>query len=184
MPRSSATVKSERPWRPGGCSCEEYLTLTAILNAPLTKPPLQRSQDARTIICRVSALQLFEQRCGVQVRSGDEQRHEVSRPDLAQRIDAGAPVPRRALRRQPRGLLDPASTALADRNFRRRCRTRHGAADVLDKFRLYSSTWKSVILLPGMAQNFGLRRRSGFRFLRLPVQAFQLAKIVVGTWPG
>ena len=60
IPSSSATVKSDRPSRPGGCSWAKKISRSVPCSAPLTHAPLQRAQHRIAESPRMATLQLLQ----------------------------------------------------------------------------------------------------------------------------
>src|SRR5277367_4145110 len=98
---------------------KEDFALSALRGPPVAKSPLQRAQRAVTVDARMPALKLFKQRDPAQLRAGLQERQELRRPDVFERILARAPVAKGTLRRQRVERVDAASATLTDARLRR-----------------------------------------------------------------
>jgi hypothetical protein len=77
---------------------EEDLTLAAVGRAPLPDAALERPKRGRPIFTWPAPLQFLQQRHGIELRIGLQERQEFGLPDLRKRIRTRSPLPLRALR--------------------------------------------------------------------------------------
>ncbi|MBK6919375.1 MAG: hypothetical protein IPH07_18410 [Deltaproteobacteria bacterium] len=101
---------------------EEHLLRRTVLRTPVAEPSLQRAQLPRVELAGVSSLQLGEDRLrlepAVEIRL--EQRHDLRRPHLRERILARPPISIALRLRRQRARLPRPRAPLA--HARRRCR--------------------------------------------------------------
>ncbi len=71
---------------------KEDVALGAVHGSPLSQAPLQRAQHAGVVLAGMAALQFLQQRDGVQLRVGLQQRHDFGIPYGSQRVVARAPA--------------------------------------------------------------------------------------------
>jgi hypothetical protein len=107
---------------------EVHVAFGAVHRAPLAQPPLQGAQHADAVVDGVAPLQLFEQRDGVELWVGLQQRDDFAVPHRGQRVLAGAPAARLTLRGQAVARFDAPRAALADGRLGRRSNLRHAVA--------------------------------------------------------
>ena len=98
-PSSSQTAQVRQAQAPGRVFLREVdLALGAVHGAPLANAPLQRTQYGGVVVAGVATLQFLQQGNGVERAVRFEQGHDLTAPYRSQRVDAGAPRPRFALR--------------------------------------------------------------------------------------
>ena len=110
---------------------EVDLALGAVHGPPLAHAPLQGAQHVAAVVAGVTPLQLFEQRDGIELGVSLQQRDDLSVPNAAQRVVAGAPGAFRRLRGQRGAGFDAPGAALADAGLGRRGDLGEGVAVVL-----------------------------------------------------
>ena len=76
---------------------EVDLAFGAVRRSPLPHATLQGAKHALVVVTWMAALQLFEQRDGVELAVDSQQGNNLGVPDLGQRIVSGAPATSRPL---------------------------------------------------------------------------------------
>jgi hypothetical protein len=108
---------------------EEHLAFASVCRAPLPQTALERAKRAWPVFAWVPTLEFFQERDGVELGVGLQQRQEFGFPDCGQRIRARTPAARRALGRQRFEVFDSAGATLADARLRGSGRLRAGSTE-------------------------------------------------------
>ena len=99
-PRSLASVKSDRPWLPGGCSWRKITSRSGPCSAcQCADAALQRAADAFVQLA-MAAQHLLEHGDGPQAGRRLQHRHDLGVPDRRQRIGPPAAARRSAAARE------------------------------------------------------------------------------------